>query len=293
MTIHILSVPFDLGRHDQGMGRGPTRFVEAGIADRVRAKGEPVLVSTIGPPDPVDHEVGAAFAVNSRLATELRRVRAEGGRPLVLAGNCNHAVGVIGGLDDPGIGVIWLDAHGDYNTPDTTESGFFDGFALNMVVGGSWQSMTARVNGFHAVPEASVLLAGVRELDPAESDLLRSSDVTVLDHHAFDRGLRAVERWCVSAADRMSKVYVHVDLDVVDRDLAPANRFSPPGGLRPEVLREVLAIVSDKLTIECMTLASYDPDADRDDRALSVGLDIAEWMTAAMTGRAVHVRAPE
>jgi arginase len=290
LTIHILSVPFDLGHPQQGMGLGPARLMEGGMVTRLRGAGHTPTTSTIDVTTLPKHEVGAAFAINVAVATEIQRIHANRARPLVLAGNCNHALGAVGGIASRDVGVVWFDGHGDFNTPSTTESGFFDGFALNMVVGGSWQAMTALIPGFHPVAESSVLLTGVRDLDPSESDLLRASAVTVLDGPGLERGdLGAFEQWCREVARRVDTMYVHVDLDVVNRELAPANRFSPPGGLHPECVRDALAMVSRAFDIPCASLASYDPSADEDDRALEVGLDIAGWLAAGLVGQPVRM----
>ena len=85
----------------------------------------------------------------------------------MLSGNCNTAVGTIAGLDAADLSVVWFDAHADFNTPDTTNTGFTDGMGLAVTVGHCWKEMARCVPGFSAVAERDVVLAGVRAMEPA------------------------------------------------------------------------------------------------------------------------------
>jgi arginase family enzyme len=80
--------------------------------------------------------------------------------PLVLAGNCNTAVGTLSGADPEGLGVVWFDAHGDFNTPETTTTGFIDGMGLAIAVGHCWKAMARGVSGFSPVLEENVVIGG-------------------------------------------------------------------------------------------------------------------------------------
>jgi arginase len=105
----------------------------------------------------------------------------------VLSGNCHSCLGTLAGLQAEQAlghprrtGIVWFDAHADFNTPDTTPSGFFDGTALSAATGGSWRTLTSTIPGFRPVDEARVVLVGAGDIDPGVDDLLeRSAIVTV------------------------------------------------------------------------------------------------------------------
>jgi arginase len=138
------------------VGRGPENILchlNAGdhfAVDNVEVQGQVPL------------EVGTSFAVARRIAESVRQAVSSGAFPLVLAGNCLSCVGTLGGLGAPSPAIIWLDAHGDFNTPETTVSGFLDGMALATAVGRCWGKLAATIPGFCPVPEKQVVLVGAR-----------------------------------------------------------------------------------------------------------------------------------
>src|SRR6478735_11713834 len=111
-----------------------------------------------------------AFAKHVHAARTARRF------PVVLSGNCLAAVGVIAGLGE-GTGVIWIDAHGDFNTPQTTTRGFLDGMTLATATGKCWVELANGIEGFMPVPEDAVVLIGARDLDPGEKAALARSSI--------------------------------------------------------------------------------------------------------------------
>ena len=208
---------------------------------------------------------------------------APGAFPLLLAGNCNSAVGVAAGLASGGdgagpVGVVWLDAHGDFNTPETTTGGFLDGMALAMLTGRCWRALAATVPGFRPVPETHALLVGGRDLDPQErvaldgSGLLWVPDARIREHGP----VRALGPALDALAGRVERVHRHIDLDIHDPGFAPANSYAAPGGLGPATVLEVVRLVAGRLPLAAGTLAAYDPGCDVEDRMLRVGLDLVE-----------------
>jgi arginase len=113
----------------------------------------------------------ASAAVNQALQAAVQPAVTAGQLPIVLAGSCDAAIGVIAGLDPGHCGVVWVDAHGDFNTPQSSASGFFPGMSLAVVTGHCRQQLWASLGGRPPVPEELVVLAGVRSLSPgAEAD---------------------------------------------------------------------------------------------------------------------------
>jgi arginase len=183
---------------------------------------------------------------------------AAGAFPLLVAGDCAIALTTLAAVrrHRPDARVLWLDAHGDFNTPDTTQSGFLGGMALAGAVG-LWDAGL----GVQTFPTDRVVIAGVRDLDPPERELIERSDVSVVG--AGLDTLVAVQ----NALDR-SPVYIHLDVDVIDPEHMPA-QFPVPGGLRPDKLYDLLEAVADECEIVGVEVTAF-VDADYADTVASV-----------------------
>jgi arginase len=272
VTVQLIIVPYYLGHYNAGMGAGPTHLLDRGIDVRLRQEGHDVVVSTVEYDGRADHEIGAAFRVNVFLADHVRRSLAAGRFPIVLAGNCNSCLGTIGGLSRDDLAVVWLDAHGDFHSPDTTQSGFVDGFPLNMAVGRTWKALLSSIPGFKPVPEQRVVLAGTRDLDPGEDAAVHESAM----HHCDLSALRADSMSALANsldAVGAGDAYLHVDLDALDTGDSPANEYSPQGGLSAEEFARVLTMVGDRLSVRAAALTCYNPGIDRREAAADTAMD--------------------
>lgn len=274
MPLDLICVPWDTARRGERMGAGPPHFTRNGAMDRLRAVAGAVRETVVGVQPDFPAEIATAFDVARATAFAVRAARGHGGFPLVLAGNCITSLGVLASLP-PGTGVVWLDAHGDVNTPETTRSGFLDGMSLATVMGRCWQGMAAAVHDFAPVPEEHVLHVGARDLDPAEAEYLERSRLVVLPPDAArdeDELAAAVEQ----LAARVQQVYLHVDLDVHDPSEGVANPFPAPGGLTADEVRDVVRAVAARVPIAAAAITAYDPTCDADGRMLEVGLKLME-----------------
>lgn len=181
--------------------------------------------------------------------TELGRLRARYGlvadrvaqadRPLVLAGDCLTAVGILAGVQrrHGNLSIIWLDAHGDFNTPEISVSGYLAGMSLAAATGRVPELVGAPV-GLRAVPDQRCLLIDARDLDPAERDALAASRVTRLA--ADPDALRATLR-----EQAPTDVYLHLDVDIVDGSDLPGLRFPAQDGPTLSVIEDCLAQIVD------------------------------------------------
>lgn len=179
--VRLITVPYDSGIRGWRMGAGPPHLLDGGLEARLRARGHTVQTRWIeAPADPPPAEIRTTFQLAAGVADAVREARSAGAFPVILAGNCATAMGTLAGLADADPAIVWLDAHADFNTPETTRSGFLDGMALAIATGRCWTQMAAAIPGFRPVPEPRVLLAGTRDIDPAEAALLAPSPCTVL-----------------------------------------------------------------------------------------------------------------
>ena len=281
MPIHLIHVPYDSGHRNARMGRGPLHFREHGAADRLRAAGQDITESIAEVPSPFPTEIGTSFALHRALADSVRDAVAARRFPLVLAGNCGSALGTVSGLrsatpdDASPIGVLWLDAHADFNTPETTTSGFLDGTALATLTGQCWHALASAIPGFRPVSDAHVVLVGARDIDPAEAQLLSRSRVMRVEAARMqsDGAEPALHDALTELTRRdVARVYLHIDLDVHDPADAQANQYAVPGGLAPDTVRDLVGIVAERFEIAAAALTAYDPTYD--ERMLGVGLDL-------------------
>jgi arginase len=203
-----------------------------------------------------------------------------GSLPVILAPECSVALTTLPTAlrHRPDARVLWLDAHGDFNTPDTTPSGYLGGMALAGACG-LWDAGL----GVEAVDPERVVLAGVRDLDDAERAALERTGVTMI-------GASTVETLvAVSNALERSPVFVHLDLDVLDPDHFPA-QFPASGGLTPGRLLDVLEAVAGECELVGVEVAAFEAPDDPDERsaAAAVALDALEPLLHAISEEA-HV----
>jgi len=141
MQVCLIQVPYMIGDEHQGGSKGPQRYVQAGAEKLMAARGVAVTVERIERGKPFRDSSSASLAVNKELAAIVRQAIEAGQLPLVLAGSCDVGMGILSGFDHAGCGVVWIDAHGDFNTPESTISGFFAGMSVAVITGHCYQTL--------------------------------------------------------------------------------------------------------------------------------------------------------
>ena len=278
MAVDLIQVPYDTALRGVRMGRGPLWLAENGVAERLRAV-DPEVRETVVEARPFRAEIATAFELARSLALAVRSARGRGSFPLVLAGNCFTALGTLAALGTADTGVIWLDAHGDLNTPDTTQSGFLDGMALATLLGRCWQALAASVADFGPVPEDRVALVGARDLDEPEARFLeRSRVLLVTAEEVRSRGEEDALARLEALASRVSRIYLHIDLDVHDPSAGRANQFAVAGGLSAQGVQRAVRAIAGRVPVGAAALTAYDPDHDDDGRMLRTATELAELL---------------
>ncbi len=279
MDIELIVVPYDSGQRNARMGAGPLRLIEGGLPELLREAGAAVHVSEITARESFRGETSTAFELNRLIADRVRRAREAGRFPLICAGNCHSAVGVLAGLGTRRTTAIWFDAHGDFNTPEATESGVLDGMALAIVAGSCWQNLAATVPGFQPLPGAYILHIGGRDFSDGEDARMLAAGLHLvppaqLGAGAFGRTLDELE-------SRAREVYLHLDVDVIDSGEARANEFAPPGGLTLAQVLNLIAEIKRRFVLTAASITAYDPSYDRDDATLQAAFDLARAVVTA------------
>ena len=202
-------------------------------------------------------------AIHQGLAAFVSETIAAKQRPVSIAGDCCTAIGMVAGLQHAGIDpyVIWFDAHGDFNTWETTPSGFLGGMPLAMIVGIGEQTMPQAV-GLAQVPEEQVILTDARDVDPGEKELLNASRITrlkrptaLLDHPLPDTPL-----------------YIHFDVDVIALGEAPAQNYPAPGGPSSSVINAVFNRLALSGQVVAVSVSTWNPTLDKSKVSEAIGM---------------------
>jgi arginase len=205
-----------------------------------------------------DDQLTRMAAIHGPLVADVAKIATMGDRPVCIVGDCCQPIAVLAGLQKAGLAplVVWFDAHGDFNTHETTITGYVAGMTIAMITGRGNQTLVEAA-GLKPVPDTDIILADARDLDPAERELLESSKVA----HLTDFN-ELVER--VSASDR--PFYVHLDVDVIDSAEAPAQQYPVSGGPSIETLRHVAARLHQTGRLAAASMNPWALDKDTDGR---------------------------
>jgi len=274
MKIRIIKVPYDCGYKEQRQGLGPDRFFKYNIDRILEGDGHQVEIVQIDSQSNFTIEVMTAFELNRLLAGAVHRAIEEGCFPVVLSGNCNSCLGTIAGIGPDNLGIVWFDAHGEFNTPETTLSGFLDGMPIAIATGRCWKSVAATIPGFRPVAESNLVLVGARDLDAEEQRQLEQSEINLIR----TAGGRATEilislKTALSRLkSRVTGIYLHIDMDAFEVGGGMANHYGATGGISPEFMLKAIALVKEYLPLRGCAVASYDPAFDPDSRFVEAGI---------------------
>jgi arginase len=219
---------------------------------------------------PFPAEINSAFQLARKISERVHTCRVARMFPIVLSGNCNAAVGTVSGCGAETTGIVWFDGHGEATTPETTRSGFLDGMPISILLGRAWHTLAQSVPGFSPVSGNRVVLFGARDLEAAEITLLKESGVQQM------ATVEQLRKSLPTLAKTLERIYVHVDLDVLDPSVARSNQWTPPDGISLEVLVRSIKDVKSHAEIAALGIASYDPEVDRDGKALAAAVAVTE-----------------
>ncbi len=274
MKTRIILSPYDSGHCRKRMGLGPERIFEAGLKPLFRRMGVEFDSEEVAPDHPFPAEINSAFSLARQISERVRACRETGAFPIVLSGNCNASVGTVSGCGAETTGIVWFDVHGEATTPVTTKSGFLDGMPISILLGRAWQPLAKTVPGFSPVPGNRIVLFGARDLESSERTLLEESGVHQM------ATVDQLQKTLPALAKSIEGGYIHVDLDVLDPSVATSNQWTPPDGISLETLLGAIEQVKRHSKIAALGIASYDPEVDKDGRALAAAVAVTETFLA-------------
>ncbi len=221
---------------------------------------------------PEGKTLGRLALLHEPIAAFVADTLSRGERPVSIAGDCVAAIPVLAGLRragrDPSL--LWLDAHGDFNTRETSPSGFLGGMPLAMLAGRGDQTLM-KAAGLRPLAEDRIILCDGRDLDPEEARALAGSKVRRI----------ARPRDLADVLDRISPLHVHIDTDIIDPAEAPAMSYPARGGPSAAELREAFRALAGKVRIVSISMSAWNPDLDRDGRTRAVCLSLLEILSEA------------
>jgi len=280
--IQILGVPIDLGQTKRGVDMGPGAIRYAGLASRLKKLG--YRVEDRGNIDvPVRESVREADLLDTihqaceTVYRAAREMTAEGSMSVFLGGDHSTAIGTIGGIThNSAKGVIWVDAHGDFNTPDTSPSGNIHGMALSALIGmGSKELVDIGRPGAKLKSRDSVLIA-IRELDPAEKTSLKQSGVQVYTMRDIDeKGMQAVAQSALQHLAHMSEIHVSLDMDSLDPSTAPGVGTPVPGGITYREAQLLMEMIADTERCRSLDIVEINPLIDHQNQTAKSAVDLA------------------
>ncbi|HYT75010.1 MAG TPA: arginase [Vicinamibacterales bacterium] len=290
--VHIIGVPLDLGGNRRGVDMGPSAFRIAGIGERLSALGISIadtgdLVAPIPETksfgDPSKKYIREIARVCDRLYKTSLGVQEKGAIPLVLGGDHSLAAGSVAATSDflrrgdRPLGLIWVDAHGDMNTPSTSASGNVHGMPLASLLGPEPAELS-RIGGFSPkVAAERTVLIGIRNLDEREKERMRESGARVFTMKDIDRAgiASVVEQAIAIAGSGTGGVHVSFDMDVCDPSIAPGVGTPVKGGLNYREAHMVMEMVADSGLLCGLDIVEVNPILDDRNMTAILGAELA------------------
>jgi arginase len=285
--VAIIGAALDLGAGRRGVDMGTSAIRYAGLDERLAALG--LAVEDLG-----NVEVGVAEAtdegdprvrfldeikeVSARIAAAVCEAAARGSVPVVLGGDHSVAIGTLGGLAaQAGTGgVLWFDAHGDLNTPETSPSGNVHGMPLAAALGLANETFASETWPLPALDPGHVALLGLRSLDAGERELVKELGIAAYTMSDFDRrGVEAVVREAIERVAGASFVHVSLDMDVVDPEAAPGVGTPVRGGLSYREAHLAMELVAEGCEFGSLEIVEVNPILDRENATGRLAVELA------------------
>jgi arginase len=290
-TLRLVGVPMDLGAGRRGVDMGPSAIRIAGLNEALRRLGFDVVDDgDVAVPAPETREPGdenaryldPIYHVCNRLRLRVRRALEQGDVPLVLGGDHSIAIGTFSGVAEhyrgqgEQVGLIWVDAHGDMNTPGSSPSGNIHGMPLATLLGLGHPRLVEMGGFTPKVQKEHVCLIGIRDVDDSERRIIRESGIHVYTMRDVDeRGMRAVMQEAVSiASDGTAGFHVSFDLDGMDPRDVPGTGTPVKGGISWREANLLMEMVSDTGKMLSLEVTELNPILDVRNQSGEVAVDV-------------------
>jgi len=292
-TVHIHGVPLDLGGGRRGVDMGPSALRIAGLAERLGSMGYTVIdrgdipapiPETRVARDPKKKYIREIARVCQKLYRQVQQSLTDGAFPIVLGGDHSLAAGSVGASADfahargRALGLLWIDAHGDMNTPATTTSGNVHGMPLAALVGGEPAELSTIGGRSPKVLASKTVLIGIRNLDELEKQRIRDAGIEIFTMKDIDRhGVAVVmKRALAIAGEDTLGIHVSFDLDVCDPAIAPGVGTPVKGGLDYREAHLAMEMIADSGQLLGLDLVEVNPILDVQNQTAVLGAELAQ-----------------
>ena len=283
-TIRIVGAPLDLGQSRRGVDLGPTALRYAGLKSELTRLGYRVEdrgnIETVER-DTLSEAPGPGFLqpvveACERIYEASRQAVADGAVPLVLGGDHSIAVGTVGGVSHKHrTGVLWIDAHGDFNTPETSPSGNLHGMPLAALCGLGAPELVDSGRPGPKLRAEDVVLFGVRDLDPGEQALIQQTGIATYTMRQIDeRGLAPLAAEALERLDHVDLLHVSLDMDSIDPREAPGVGTQVPGGLSYREGHLLMELIAEHGGIGSVDVVEVNPILDTRNQTAKLALGL-------------------
>ncbi|MCX5839709.1 MAG: arginase [Deltaproteobacteria bacterium] len=280
--LRIIGIPIDLGQSQRGVEMGPSAIRYAGLSSRLRELDyqiEDIGNVPVAIRDAIhgDHNLLPAIRNACELTYQAAREAVSAGcKPIFLGGDHSMSIGTIGGIThETPCGVVWIDAHGDFNTPDTSTTYNIHGMALAVLTG---QGIPELVNVGRPGPKLNardIVIIGVRSLDEKERIRLKQSGIAVFTLRDIDEyGISHITRQALETLAQHERIHVSLDMDCLDPLEAPGVGTPVSGGLTIREAHLVMEIIADTRRLASMDIVEINPILDEQNRTAKIAVDL-------------------
>jgi len=285
--ISIIGVPMDFGQQLRGVDMGPGALRYTGLISRLRQLGHEVIDEgdvTI----PIRDKDGNMDICHDKYVKEItqicesiydigNRVKKQGRFPLFLGGDHSIAVGTVAAVvDHEPIGLIWVDAHGDFNTPQTSPSGNIHGMPLAALIGEGHDSLVNVGRPGMKIHPDNVVLIGQRDLDSAEKERIKKAGITIFTMRDIDeQGISSVASKTMMKFAHLKRFHLTLDMDALDPVEAPGVGTPVPGGISYREAHLFMEILSDSGKLCSMDLVETNPILDVGNKTAELAVELA------------------
>ncbi len=293
--LNIIGVPMDLGQRRRGVDMGPSVLRYAGLNEELRALGHTIvdngniavpLPEHEPPGDSTARHLASIAAVCREIYTRAHEINGRGEIAVFLGGDHSLSVGTVSAISthESSVGVLWVDAHGDFNTPEITPSGNVHGMSLAALMGMGAVELTDIGRPGAKLQASQAVLIGTRSLDPRERAALRDHGVRAFSMREIDEfGIARVAREALGLLSRFRRIHVSLDMDVLDPAEAPGVGTPVPGGLSYREAHLFMEILQDTGKITSLDIVEVNPILDERNRTARLAVEL----TSSLFGKSI------
>jgi arginase len=284
-TIRVIGVPMDLGQNRRGVDMGPSAVRYAGLQTRLTRLGHKVHdEGNVHVPNP-EEEVAEGRARRLQAVTTACQSIYEMGRECVTAGDFSIYLGgdhsisigtVAAAAEKAPVGLIWVDAHGDFNTPASSPTGNIHGMPAAVLVGEGVPELVDLGHPGAKIHPSHLVQIGIRDLDPEERERLSHSGITVFTmRHLDELGVAAVARQALDRLRHLARIHVSLDMDCLDPAEAPGVGTPVPGGLTYREAHLLMEILGDSGKVSSLDIVEINPILDNGNKTAELAVELA------------------